>query len=197
MKQPKVALRADTFLFWALFIPNKCTESPAKRREPTWNFVAGTSIEAAGGDAVAEVPVAELDRGRRKGRRPTRAEKGSYMGNQDFVREVRIGCSMACPHLDPSASCLLCSCLIALAARVDMFKVSGRSAHVTNKSSASSIALNASILLRIAGLSNGFIVDDDITPAAGGLVPHSAISSIFRDNLQALMPLTVHIGHSG
>ena len=122
MRQPKVALQADTPLTLVFHTPNSSAESPAKCRELTWDFFAGTSIEAAGGDAVAEVPEADLDRGRRKGRRPTRAEKGSYMGNQEFVREVRMGCSMACPHLDPSASCLLCSCLRALAATIHIFK---------------------------------------------------------------------------
>ena len=91
MKQPKVAFRANTSQLWAIHIPNKSAESPSKCRELTWDLFAGTSMEAAGGDAVAEVPEAELNRGRRKGKRPTRAEKGSYMGNQDFVREVKDG----------------------------------------------------------------------------------------------------------
>ena len=60
--------------------------------------MAGTSIEAAGGDVVAEVPETDLNRLKRKGRRPTRAEKGTYMGNQDFLKEVRMGCSTACVH---------------------------------------------------------------------------------------------------
>ena len=91
MKQPKVALQADTPLTLALHTPDSSAESPSRCRELTWDLFAGTSMEAAGGDAVAEVPEAELNRGRRKGKRPTRAEKGSYMGNQDFVREVKDG----------------------------------------------------------------------------------------------------------
>ena len=73
-------------------------------------------MEAAAGDATAEVPKNDLDRGRRKGRRPTRAEKGTYMGNQDFLREVRMGCSTACSAL---ALCLLCRSIEALASCVN------------------------------------------------------------------------------
>ena len=107
-----------------------------------------------------------------------------------------MGCSIACPHLNPSASCLLCRTLRALAARMDVFKVTGTYAHVISHTPASFIASNASIPLRFAGLSDRFMVDVYITPAAGGLVPHAS-SAMSRDDLRALMPSTVHIGHSG
>ena len=50
-----------------------------------------TDVELAGAESAIEEPVTEngwrpLSR---KGRKPTRAEKGTYIGNQAFLREVR------------------------------------------------------------------------------------------------------------
>ena len=80
---------------------------------------------------------------------------------------------------------------------MDTFNLTGKNAHIVDCNPAPFIAWKASIPLRFAGLSDCSMLDIYITPAAGGLVPHSASSAMSPDNLQALLPLTVHIGHSG
>jgi len=50
-----------------------------------------TDVELAGTESAVEEPATEKGWRplSRKGRKPTRAEKGTYIGNQAFLREVR------------------------------------------------------------------------------------------------------------
>jgi len=82
---------AGMFLHYGDALPMQMLPDTYSKVHAVGSGTSDTDVELAGTESAVEEPATEKGWRplSRKGRKPTRAEKGTYIGNQAFLREVR------------------------------------------------------------------------------------------------------------